>query len=455
MQEDQIPILSTPTNLDQIPVEEVYGKEVYMSIDTAHFAEDIITLLTFLGILFITLFSGYFGKKAVLIETASDNFETKENSTSPPRFAYSIFNISKATRFIDFTLILQKKPEVVPSQGNFSVFIEKNGPDFHTDSFDKTFSPINAFFLEGKIDSEPISIYKDMNVNYHYLSASLKFNDVNKDYHGFKVFFHISNPENVLYQIVFRVLFGISLLAFFILMVYRLKETKPKFWHLEQKLTVGLLFVGFLYNHFLYGTRIVSWYVCYFIDSFVRGLEIAYVIFFLLTLFDSLRFKNREVQNFFYLPKSILSFIVGSAVFVHGFLQALDDYKVFHVPVSPLQLNLMWIIRFGIATALLYLFIIIILSFINVDPTEKFKFNLYVLSVTLSFLSILIGYFLKEGNSLSFTIEYAIVSMFSILMAYFHWPYEVIKDQVYDEQNENQLHSIPDSTFFVNEDENA
>jgi hypothetical protein len=77
--------------------------------------------------------------------------------------------------------------------------------------------------------------------------------------------------------------------------------------------------------------------------------------------------------------------------------------------------------------ALMYLFIVIILAFREVDPTKKYKLSLYALSFSICILAALISNQLKTGNALIFMIQFTIPYLFSMLMAYFHFPSKLKK----------------------------
>jgi hypothetical protein len=103
-------------------------------------------------------------------------------------------------------------------------------------------------------------------------------------------------------------------------------------------------------------------------------------------------------------------------------------------PLTSLVQKLQQLIFPSITFASLYLFVIIILAFREVDPTEKYKLNLYALSFSIYLLAALVCNQLKNGNALIVVIQFSIISLFSILICYFHWPYEVEKDLIYEEQ---------------------
>lgn len=197
----------------------------------------------------------------------------------------------------------------------------------------------------------------------------------------------------------------------------------------------------------------MKWSITYLIDSVLRGVTIAFVVFFLLVIFDSFRFKNRETKIGFFIPKVFIAFILGTLIIFEGMLRVILNFcdtktvdelrpllQLFGKLISPI---------FGVT--LLYIFVVIILAFMEVDSIEKYKLHLYILTFSISLLAGLVGYQFHYNNALIFTIQHSIISLFSILMAYFHWPYEIKKDQIYDEQNQIVSNHKTISTFIRNE----
>lgn len=269
-----------------------------------------------------------------------------------------------------------------------------------------------------------------------------------------KIKFFIGNPEFVVYEMLFRILFSVSLFSFFFLLIIRLKTTAFRNWYLEQKLTVLLLLITAFYNNPLYGFKIIKWTTNYAIDAFFKGVLIGFSIFFLLALFDSLRFKNRETNFWFYFPKVFLSGFVGLLTISEGLLRVYINISElnFSESLSSLIELIQQIIAPVFAITFFYILVVIFLALKEVDLIERYKLNLYILTFSICLLSGLIGYQFKKENALIFTIQYAIISLFAILMAYFHWPYEVKKDLIYGEQNQNANDHQRETTFILNEE---
>lgn len=238
-------------------------------------------------------------------------------------------------------------------------------------------------------------------------------------------------------------------------MIIRLRSKRFNAWHIEQKLTVFLMIIIALYNNPFYGIKFVSWTVNYVIDSIFAGVISGYIVFFNLTLFDSLRSKNRDTTGFFYLPKIIISAFISILVLITSLLKIYEGLKNQKSISSPLELTLIIdsFLPYLVFVAFAYIVFEIVLVFREIDPTETYKLNLYILTFSICVLGSLIGYKLAGNNALIFTVKYAIISLFGILMAYFHWPYDVGVDQNYDETKDGMLHDQNEPGFFENRDD--
>jgi hypothetical protein len=143
------------------------------------------------------------------------------------------------------------------------------------------------------------------------MNIVITFLDVLPEYNSAKIIFLIENPEFVVYEMLFRIIFSATLLFFFSLLIFRLKIKSFSHWQIEQKITVLLLFIVALYNNPLYVIKQVRWPANDIIDAFLKGLIIGFTLFFIFALFDNLRLKNHESNFCFYFPKVLLASCLG------------------------------------------------------------------------------------------------------------------------------------------------
>lgn len=177
--------------------------------------------------------------------------------------------------------------------------------------------------------------------------------------------------------------------------------------------------------------------------------------FFLFVLFDNLRYKSTSPDALFFIPKIFISVFLGLIIDVRClldvYLNALETQ--FSDVIRSFLPFIDKLIFHSVVVALIYLGILIILSFKDIDITEKSKFYLYFISLVLCFSAGYVARHFHGDNTLVFTVNYSIISFFSILMSYFHWPYETGKDMVYEDQGQN-ADTQQDINFFVADDGN-
>ena len=119
-------------------------------------------------------------------------------------------------------------------------------------------------------------------------------------------------------------------------------------------------------------------------------------------------------------------------------------------------LSLRDILEIGLANWKWFALSVIFAGF-QVDITERYKYIIYCVSgITALTLLALSDFFLGflgffENSALKFVEQYAIANVFVMLMAYFHWPYEVLHDQNYLGGDEAAQATMP-ADFFVNND---
>jgi hypothetical protein len=173
-------------------------------------------------------------------------------------------------------------------------------------------------------------------------------------------------------------------------------------------------------------------------------------------LFDSLRFKNRKVTKWFFVPKIAFIMILFVSSVVH---RVYDDIALFglpHVGKDHIEEGLRDI-GFGLSVVYLaWAAVAIVYAAIKVDVTERYKFNLYCASGVTAVGSMALAKWLLalfsglRQSSVVFIVAPGVENLFVLLMAYFHWPYEML--------HEKDLHmahtsgsALPDADFFINE----
>jgi hypothetical protein len=154
----------------------------------------------------------------------------------------------------------------------------------------------------------------------------------------------------------------------------------------------------------------------------------AYFRFFNLALFDGFRFKNRQTDVGFFIPKIGIVLTLFLFSLVHGIYDDMSDFGLPSVSADHVEQNLrgvemtfFWIYMFWIAGSIAF-------AWLHVDDSERYKFNLYVTIGVMSLAAVVAAHVLfheftaLSKSSLRFAIRFAVENGFVLLMSFFHWP---------------------------------
>lgn len=430
-----------------IQIEESLVRETLMGIDSANFNEDLITLFLFGFVLIFVISSGIFGPPVIIHKKYPQLF----SRDSP------IFNTK-----ISFDQILP-----INNQNSISISFLRNAITNET-TFPITFSysvvcykglsqhfvagfPAKKHYVKQLPDSNQtssITLFTDSVLDYNKVEIELTFDHAYTYYSSFIITYSVGAPEHTVFQIYFRIFFAALAFIFLALILYFLRKLDIKLWHLEQKLTIPLNLLLIFYNNPFYVFHAYSPSPVFIIlDRILDSVFHAYLSFFILVLFDSLRYKNRKTDRCFFIPKIIMCFIMLIIYSVHGIYDKLHLIAE-HNTEENATASILTFAEMAVYLAFVcYTLVSIIISAAKVDVTERYKFNIYLASgliaiIIMGVCSVLINLNIFAESSLSFVIRFAVENVFTLLMTYFHWPYEVLQDQY---QND------PQADFFVNE----
>jgi hypothetical protein len=200
-------------------------------------------------------------------------------------------------------------------------------------------------------------------------------------------------------------------------------------------MTMVLMILAVVMNNPLYYLLVSrAWSFLLILDSVVQSVFEIFVKFYVLVLFDALRFKNRKISDCFFAPKIcffVLFFIFHAEqeVLISVVDQAvLSQFSAFETFVAVVRILFEFAFLGWLAFAILR-------SWRDSDITEAHKFVLYlsVCGVMLAVHAFIAcgGRFLTffQRTCAAFVIRISIDNFFVLLMTLFHWPYEVISDQ--------------------------
>lgn len=443
---------SSSDNMIDIQIEESLGRETLMTIDSSNFHEDLFSILGFIIILVITTITGIVGPKPydfqaqnVLIENGKLEFVLTHNQIS-------VFN-----RYSTFYLEFEKLKKTESFDPIISKIVIKftflNGRDI-VSSFEKVYNDQRILFNPNQVNSIPMKIYDNKLIRYDLVRLEIEITGA-KDFKSAQISHHFGTVQHSYFEIYFRTTFAAIEMLFLVFFIFSLRTVSHSYWHLEQKLTAPLLFLSILNNNpLVYLSVAFPSQVGLFLEILIKCIFSTYFRFFILVLFDSLRYKNRKTDKCFFAPKILFSTVMFAVMFIYSIF---TELSMFLPSITQGQSDLIGyanIALFGLY--LVWATTSTLFAGCQVDITERYKYIIYIIS-GLSALALLavsevlfkvFKYF--QDSALQFVEQHSVYNVFSMLMAYFHWPFEILRDQDYID---GDLQADLPPQFFVNEDE--
>ena len=373
----------------EIQVEDSLVRESLMLIDSANFKEYITVISAFSIMLMFFLILGIFG---------ISNNHSQINSVA--NFScIELPQINRLNRFIDIYLHYRhensSKYESLATE--VSLFTKTSDPKYsHTINV-----PVNITAYESKTSTEWIKIYSLRIINFEglFINITLPEQDI-FDEPEIRI-----ETQNYVYAVVIIILASLFILANLGLCI--LYIIKINYWHIEQIITVILFISNLLADIPL---NLVSDQSI--IHLIFNSISVIYLRLVFLILFDSLRYKNRRISNCFFTPKLILSIVSLTVSILETITNSFTYIKI-----------ISWA-----CTLLFYLYITtsIILASVQVDITERYKFNLYIIILIEFVVFIGSAYSFSEFGSTKQIVPYSLRNIIGFLFAYFHYPFEDI-----------------------------
>lgn len=426
-----------------IQIEESLVRETLMKIDSMNFKEEVLILTFFLILLLIIGSSGIFGPPAILTTSKKANL-TKVNS---PQRVGLIMNTTSYHRFIEVLFAFERKntTELQVAQGKWACTSKMyNGleiiKEIHTDE-----KKINITAEKGSNTSESFPLFYNELINFKKIQFDFRINLFSPEFSQIILKTRYGSPDHTVFQMYFRTLFSILEIVVLIYAFYRLKKTQFKYWHLEQKLTIPMLILCIIFNNPFYILSASTPSAFLVVSNTIFTLIFSnYLKFFILCLFDSLRFKNRKIGPCFFIPKVTYSLIYLIISLVHSIHQNITSFSGVKSSTSDL-VQILDIFLYDFYC--FWIIIIIFMSSCQVNVTEDNKFMLYLISgLTAVILLFLVEFILPICNlftnsSIHFAVSFSVQNLYVLLMTYFHWPYEILQDQNYTDEKsqENEM----------------
>ena len=443
-------------DLIDIQIEESLVRETLMLIDSSNCKEDLFTLICFSAALVLAIIIGLLGPP---VESQTETHSIFSHESQIESFSFPFNGIAKPMRYAKIDVFFSKKV------GQASQNAMQTSFSYHINCFSKSETVLsehksenNAYiiFNGNSQDSYAINLFSTNVIEYDKIVLDISIKNIDKSIGSLTARIITGSEQHTYFQLYVRTVYSVFLIIFSVIFLAKIFVIPIKYWHLEQKLTMPLMLITVIHNNPLYAVSIYfPSHVFVIFDKIIQALYQAYFNFFIYTLFDSLRYKNRKTDSCFFGPKIILCAILFIISVVHG---VYDDINIFTDDIKKnagVAQKLMWT-EIGF-TILLYglSFISIIRAAFDIDITERYKLIIYIISSLTAMAFLFIADLIERSSiraaesSIDFTTRFSVKNIFVMLMTYFHWPYELLNDQNYDESGTSNR---PQDDFMLNAD---
>jgi hypothetical protein len=409
---------------------EGYGKHSQMWIDSASLSEAVTAVFAFIFLSLITFLSS----KSSLSPSAVQRTDRTFSNTTLQVFTFTATPVTGYNRFLTFDLVFVRRAAgTTPIPVSFAYMVETSSQTKQTTRIRKKVDDFIPNPSASSRDTSPIRLFDDRFLNYH--SADLVVSVTVPDrgvYPQVACLVTTGQPDHTTYQAYFRLIYSIFEIG--ALMVL-LKKSPIKAWAREQQIVLPLLILAPLSNNPFYLFHayhpLSLWAV---IDAVVSPLFHACVLLVLLLLFDRLLRVSASSGIRDWLSKILYVLPVFVSQAASGFHSITVSSMGPTVSTSRFEAGLRRFQAVGYLVFLVFLMSIIARILSTEDLTDSPRFHLYL--VTFGFVS-LVGLFeiingwrqLFEGTMVNWVFSFTMHNLLTLMMIYYHWPYEFMHDQ--------------------------
>jgi hypothetical protein len=440
---------SSTDDFIDVQIQENLGRETLMTIDSLNQCQDWFSLFGFFAIFVILLVAGYFGPEA-----HSTKVYEKIDSDSTV-FFYK--GLTPMNRFIHMNMyfLIESREDKIPGKINAScsVTLENSKKGKKSTTNFGGIVELKADIRENR--THKIHIFSEEVIDFDAIDGKIVLNNKEPKKHLTSIVeLGVGSVDHTYFQIYLRITLSLVQVIFFVSFSLRLRQIDRKMWHLEQKITLPLILITLFHTNPLFFLQVKNPSRLFnTLNKIIRSLYESYFCCFILLLLDSLRFKNRKTDEYFFIPKVIWAIVIFIVSIIRSitadsrshFLHLEESKADYYEKMTHAFIGILYLINVVLS---------IIKSYIKVDSTEKFKSVVYMITCTIVLALLLasdicFNYFgIFENTSIPVTALYALQNLFSLMMTYFHWPYEILEDQEYFDGVER----VPPPEFFANSD---
>lgn len=429
----------TSNDMIDIRIEESLVRESLMKIDASSLKADLKLFICYIMIILFSFILGCTNLRRFNKETITRPIQTntilnyqKKDLTSPNRFI-SFFVYLVTNNYTEDSMVkVNLTYDAICYSKN--TIIHKSNQQIN-----------NLLFIPSyQGTTHPFSFYFDQIIDYNQISLDLRLITNQINYQNVTLLVYYGGEYINIISVVIKSIFAIIHLILLIKIVRKLKTESVRYWHLEQKLTIPLVFISIIYNNPFEIIQLFSpSYLLLIYDCIIKSVFSAYFEFFILALFDSLRFKNRKIQRCFFTPKIsfiLVLFLISLSHRIYTTITSFDTSPTLRQDKVESVFRLVDLILYLLYCV--WFVVSVVLALYQVDITERYKFNVYSVTCFISLVLLALSQFLHffgafENKTLNVFVPIATINIFVILMYYFHYPYEVIDGRYDNSNNEN------------------
>ena len=447
--------------LVDIQIEDSLVRETLMNIDSASNPSDHLCMGVTTALLFVfACILGFFGPPEIY-KHKTGPYELGHLDSQATQIKLDLVDISSFNSFMSLGLAFQSGTED-DIEGKIrykyeAEFRDSTGKRVHT--LNTKLSALNVKASPEDAPQKNVRIWSENLIDFENMSINIHLDTIPKEMEQVSAIITMGHPSHTVFQMFVRVAMAVIGFVILVILTKRLCAMSVRYWHLEQKLTVPLLVLVVLYdNPVFFITHAYSPSKAYIVlNTLLVSIFLTYFRFFILVLFDSLRYKNRKIGKYFLLPKVLFAVLFFMVSVVRGIYH---DIASFEIPAQddPNERIIMWAGFTVHSVYLLWLVIAVLFASSQVDITEKYKFQMYM-RLCLFVLLLLVFVFVTDynmaksqgdfiaGTSIRFMVNYAIANLVVFRMAYFHYPLECLSDRRGNSGGDVGAQGIPEDDF--------
>lgn len=425
--------INKPVVLTPVQIGDIAGQDALMSIEINSVTDDLFAIILFAIVIFVCTFTGLYGPTSemsgwdqIIFNTAPSNSLHQKISQITPTSQYLDF-------YIDFHHEKAAEDSIFKVLYQFRITLFSKGKIVRKTEGTKD---EKLEFKAGSDSCDRIQLYSDRKIDFDTAEIDIEFQNPQSCFDAVLLWSQ-GDPNYSIFISWVRLIFAVATFIVTILFIYRLRQMNHPM-NMYQKFTIFIQIIAIVAANPLYIAMI--WHPSPNLittDTILRDVFEILILAFLLLFYDLLRTKGKG--------SGVLTTVVAIFSTIQCFFKVTVDYYVgigYQKTDSKVRDYVIFTNVFYVLYGMFY-FILTLLCLLKTDPTEKHQFWVYNVIFMITIISMLLPKFISkismfEGTAASFIIKFAAMETLTLLMAYFHWPFESKIDTQYDNASDQQ-----------------